>query len=72
MIETITASDLLTPNEAARTVRRSLSALNRDRWLKTGIPFIRVGPKTIRYRRADIEEYLNARRVGINAAEAVQ
>jgi hypothetical protein len=63
MTEAITESDLLTPQETARAVRRSVSALNRDRWLKAGIPFIRVGPKTIRYRRDDIEEYLSARRV---------
>lgn len=62
-------TDLLTPSEAARVLRRSLSALNRDRSLKTGLPFVRVGPRTIRYRRADIESFIAGRRVGFGEEE---
>jgi hypothetical protein len=33
--------------------------LERDRWLRQGIPFVRHG-RQIRYRRIDVESYLHA------------
>lgn len=54
-------------------MRRSQASVSRDRWLKTGLPFVPVGPKTVRYRRSDIEEYVeNHRVVGSALAEVAR
>jgi hypothetical protein len=68
MSQVAVSSTLLTPLEAAKAVRRSLSAINRDRYHNTGLPYVRVAAKTIRYRREDIEEYLEKRRVAVSEA----
>ncbi len=35
----------------------SVSKLERDRWKKAGIPFQRVGPMFVRYRKSDVLAY---------------
>lgn len=54
--------ELLTTAEAARYLGMSKAFLERDRWAGARIPFIRVGSRSVRYRRADLEAYLDMQR----------
>lgn len=54
--------ELLTTAEAARYLGMSKAFLERDRWAGARIPFIRVGSRSVRYRVADLETYLNNQR----------
>lgn len=58
------SNDLLTTTEAAKVLAVSKAFLERDRWAGAQIPFVRVGSRTVRYRRTDLEQYLAERRVG--------
>ncbi|MFD5227426.1 helix-turn-helix transcriptional regulator [Streptomyces qaidamensis] len=57
--------ELLTPVEAARVAKLSVSTLKDKRWKGTGPKFIKLSPGRggrIRYRRSDIEEWLSGGR----------
>lgn len=49
----ITLPALLTQDEVADYLRISPKTLERDRWLKQGLPFVKVG-RAVRYRAADV------------------
>jgi predicted site-specific integrase-resolvase len=53
---------LLTPEETARRIRRAVQTLARWRCEGAGPAFIRVGGR-IAYRAADVERWLESRRV---------
>jgi excisionase family DNA binding protein len=56
--------DLLSPREAARLLGvqpRTLRAWRRD---GREIPFVRLSCRCIRYRRRDVERFIDARRIG--------
>ena len=50
---------LLDTSEAATFLGLARTTLEHWRGLRKGPPFIRVGPRAVRYRRADLEEWLN-------------
>jgi hypothetical protein len=52
---------LMTAEELAPTIRRSVGALARDRYRNQGIPYIRMG-RGIRYARGEVARYLMANR----------
>lgn len=43
----------------AEVIQVTMAKLERDRWLKAGIPYVRHG-RQVRYRRIDVENYLHA------------
>lgn len=51
---------LLTTAEAARLLGVSKAFLDRDRCKGARIPFLRIGSRAIRYRRADLDAYLES------------
>lgn len=53
--------NLLTTKEAASYLGVSKAFLERDRWAGARIPFVRVGSRTVRYRRLDLDTYLESR-----------
>mgnify|MGYP000353065579 CR=1 FL=1 len=53
--------DLLTNKRAAEYLSVSEAFLNRDRWAGATIPFIRVGSRAIRYRKRDLDSFINSR-----------
>lgn len=58
--EKITDPDrLYTTEEAAEFLQISPATLNAMRFYKRGVPFVRVGEKTVRYRKRDLIEYIN-------------
>lgn len=60
-VTTLDPDELLTPAEAARVTKLSVSTLKDRRWKKNGPRFIKLSPGRggrIRYRRRDLDEWL--------------
>lgn len=49
---------LLTTKEAARHLGVSTAFLERDRWAGARIPFYRIGSRAVRYRKTDLDDYV--------------
>ena len=52
---------LLTQGEVARLLRCSPRTLEKARYLGSGIPHVRVSGRMIRYRVADVREFIRSR-----------
>ena len=52
-------SQLLDTSEAAEFLGLAPTTMEHWRLVRKGPPFVRVGPRAIRYRRADLEEWLS-------------
>lgn len=52
---------LLTTKQAAELLCVSQAFLERDRWAGARIPFIRVGSRAVRYRRDDLDRFVQSR-----------
>jgi hypothetical protein len=48
---------LLTEHEYARITKRSVASIRRDRLLRQGCPYVKLGA-LVRYRRADVSAYI--------------
>lgn len=59
---------LLTTAETAELLGISKAFLERDRWAGARIPFIKVGARAVRYRLADVEDYL-ARQLRVSTSD---
>ena len=55
--------ELLTTKQAAQYLGMSTAFLERDRWAGAKVPFVRIGSRTVRYLKSDLEEYIESRRV---------
>lgn len=60
--------ELETPEEAANTLKVSTRFLQLDRSTKRKIPYVKIG-RFVRYRRADLIQYLNNNVIGGEAAQ---
>jgi excisionase family DNA binding protein len=49
---------LLTNSEAALYLSVSNAFLERDRWAGARIPFIKIGSRAVRYRKSDLDKYI--------------
>lgn len=49
---------LLNTTEAARFLGVSKAFLERDRWAGARIPFVKIGSRSVRYRRQDLDTYI--------------
>jgi hypothetical protein len=54
--------ELLTTEQVAARTGLSVSKLLKDRKRRRGLPFLRLGNRTVRYRTVDVELYLAALR----------
>jgi len=52
----------LTERDVSQMICRALSTLRNDRHRSKGIPYVKLG-KSVRYKLADVEEYMEANRV---------
>ncbi len=55
--------ELLTTMQAAKYLGISMAFLERDRWAGAKVPFVRIGSRTVRYLKSDLEDYIESRRV---------
>lgn len=53
----------LNEKEAAALTGRAVSTLRNDRCLRKGMPYLRVGERSIRYRLRDVLEYMEKQRI---------
>ncbi len=53
-------NQLLNTKQAAKYLGVSAAFLERDRWAGARIPFIRIGTRSVRYRVADLEQYIES------------
>ena len=60
---------LLTTDDVAEITGLSPETLAQWRWLKKGIPFVRLGKKCVRYRQCDIDAWLAKRLVSVTSGE---
>lgn len=63
-VNALDSEELLTPAETARITKLSVSTLSDKRWKGTGPTFIKLTPGRggrIRYRRRDVDEWLDHR-----------
>jgi len=58
------SKSLIGQKEAADYLKLSEATLERDRWRGGDIPFIRVGPRSIRYDLNQLDAYLESKTVG--------
>ena len=49
---------LLSTKEAAEVLGVSVAFLERDRWAGARVPFVKVGSRAVRYRLADLTNYI--------------
>ena len=56
-----TESPLLTNKEAAEYLKISVAFLDRDRWAGAKIPFVKLGTRSIRYRKKDLDDYIKSK-----------
>ena len=54
-------TSLMNTGEAARYLGVSKAFLERDRWAGARVPFVRIGSRAVRYRRADLDKYIDRR-----------
>ena len=59
-------TDLLNTVQAAVEFGLSKSTLEHWRTVRKGPPFVRVGPRCIRYRRADLDAWLSEQLIEAN------
>ena len=53
------SNKLLTTEEAALYISMSKAFLERDRWAGARIPFIKIGSRAVRYRKSDLDAYID-------------
>ena len=56
-------TDYLKASQAAELTGLSVSKLAKDRMQGIGLPYVSVSPRCVRYRRTDIDAYMEARLV---------
>ena len=59
---------LIKQKEAAECLGLSEATLERDRWRGGDIPFVRVGPRAIRYDPEQLDEYIKNRTINNGVA----
>jgi len=64
-------SYLLSTKEAAKYLGVSPAFLERDRWAGARIPFVKIGTRSIRYRIADLDTYIESKLQWSTSEEAV-
>ena len=53
--------NLLTTKQAAETLGVSTAYLERDRWAGAKVPFVKLGHRSVRYRREDLDTFIESR-----------
>ena len=55
---------LLTSAQAAEYLCVSQAFLERDRWAGAKVPYIQVGSRAVRYRKVDLDKFIDERKCG--------
>ncbi|MCX5829214.1 MAG: DNA-binding protein [Deltaproteobacteria bacterium] len=52
--------------EAAAITGRAVSTLRNERHLRRGLPYLKIGKRSIRYKAADVLSFMEARRIAFD------
>ena len=58
LLEAVMCDQLLDTKQAASLLGMSVAFLERDRWAGAKIPFVKIGERAVRYRRADLDAFI--------------
>lgn len=53
----------LNEQEASALTGRAVSTLRNERHLRRGLPYLKVGKRTVRYRLVDVTAFMESRRI---------
>ena len=53
--------NLLNTKQAADYIGMSPAFLSRDRWAGAQVPFVKLGHRSVRYRREDLDQFIESR-----------
>ena len=51
---------LFTTKQAAQILGVSIAFLERDRWARARVPFVKIGSRAVRYRHSDLLAYIES------------
>ena len=54
--------------EVAALTGRAVSTLRNERHLRRGLPYLKIGKRSIRYKTADVLSFMEARRISFDDA----
>jgi len=61
--EELLAKKYLNEKEVAQITGRAVSTLRNERFLRVGLPYLKIGGRSIRYRSEDVFAYMEGRRI---------
>lgn len=61
-------SALFSQETVAAILHCSIATIERDRWIGTGIPFVKIG-RMVRYRKTDIRDWLEKHKAFVSTSE---
>lgn len=56
----------LNEKEVAEVTGRALSTIRNDRFMRKGLPYLKIGARSIRYKTEDVISYMEGRRITFN------
>jgi len=59
----------LSEKEVATITGRALSTLRNERFMRKGLPYYKIGGRSIRYKTEDVIAYMEARRISFDEGE---
>lgn len=59
----------LNEKEVAEITGRAVSTLRNERFLRKGLPYLKIGGRSIRYLTQDVADFMEARRVTFDRGE---
>jgi predicted DNA-binding transcriptional regulator AlpA len=60
----------LNEKEVAAITGRAVSTLRNERFMRKGLPYLKVGGRSIRYKTEDVIAYMEGRRISFDEAAA--
>ncbi len=58
----------LNEKEVAAVTGRALSTLRNDRFMRRGLPYLKIGSRSVRYCSQDVISYMEGRRISFDEA----
>jgi len=56
----------LNEKEVAAVTGRAVSTLRNERFMRKGLPYLKIGGRSIRYKNEDVISYMEGRRISFN------
>jgi len=63
LVKDLLEKPYLTEKDVATVTGRALSTLRNERFMRKGLPYLKVGGRSIRYKNEDVRSYMEGRRI---------